>query len=257
MPEPLLSLVVPTRNERGNVAPLIDAVRVALGHQSWEAVFVDDSDDGTDAAVQAIAASDERVRLLHREVNQGGLAGAALAGFGIARGRYICVLDGDLQHPPAAIPSLLAAAERTGADVVVASRYVSGGDPGGLAGPSRQLYSRGLKLLSKAVFPRRLAGVTDPLGGFFLVRRSLVDGVRMHPIGYKILLEVLVRCRPRRVVEVPYRFAPRTAGATKADVRQGLRFLHHLARLAWECSPALRRLRAYRQRSGRTSRVSR
>jgi dolichol-phosphate mannosyltransferase len=87
------------------------------------------------------------------------------------------------------------------------------------------------------MFPRRLAGITDPLGGYFLFRRSVVQGAQLRPMGYKILLEILVRCRWRVVREVPLCFAPRLAGDSKADFRQGLRFLRHLATLVWDCSP--------------------
>jgi dolichol-phosphate mannosyltransferase len=234
---PALSLVIPTYNERANVAPLIDAISNALYDESWEAVFVDDSTDGTDDAIAHIGASDPRIRLIHRPENRGGLAGAVVEGLADARGDYVCVLDADLQHPPDQIPSLLAAARRTSADLVVASRYLPGGSAGGLAGPLRRMISTGLKGLSRLAFPQRLTGVSDPLGGFFVLRRALVEGVELRPIGYKILLEILVRCQCRIVCEVPYSFQPRLAGASKADIGQGLRFLHHLSRLAWDCSP--------------------
>lgn len=236
---PRLSLVVPVRNERDNVRPLVTAVALALGNAHWELIFVDDSDDGTDQVVQEVAAQEPRVRLFKRTVNRGGLAGAVVDGFGVSRGEFVCVLDGDLQHPPDVVPKLLARAAQRNADVVIASRYIPGGDPGGLAGPLRQIYSRGLKYLAKLLFPLRLRGITDPLGGFFLVRRSVISGVELRPVGYKILLEILIRGRWSRAAEAPYRFAPREAGTTKADFRQGLRFLQHLARLSWDCSPLL------------------
>jgi dolichol-phosphate mannosyltransferase len=237
MDEIELSLVIPTYNERENVVPLVDEIVAALHGYVWEAVFVDDSSDGTDAAIAALAAADSRVRLLHRAKNRGGLAGAVVDGFAEARGDYVCVLDADLQHPPGRIPALLAEARRTSADLVIASRYLPGGSAGGLAGPLRQAISSGLKGLSKVAFPQRLAGITDPLGGFFLLRRAIVEGVELRPIGYKILLEILVRCHWRVVGEVPYAFQPRLAGASKADLPQGVRFLRHLATLAWDCSP--------------------
>lgn len=231
MDAPDLTLVVPTFNERANIAPLLAEIDRALAGLAWEALFVDNSTDGTDAVVAALAARDPRVRLLRREDNRGDLAGAVVEGLAAARGAYVCVLDADLQHPPAKIPDLLAEARRTGADAVIASRYLPGGSAGGLNGPLRRLISQALRLLSKALFPRPLAGVSDPLGGFFLVRRSLVVGAPLRPVGYKILLEILVRCRPRRVRELPYHFRPRRAGTSKADLRQGLLFFRHLARL--------------------------
>jgi dolichol-phosphate mannosyltransferase len=232
-----VSLVIPTFNERGNIAPLLDEIARALEGVAWEALFVDDSTDGTDSLIAALALRDRRVRLLHRAVNRGGLARAVVDGLAEVGGEYVCVIDADLQHPPATLRTMLGEARRSGADVVIASRYVPGGSAGGLAGPLRQLYSRGLKGLSKLSFPRRLAGITDPLGGFFLVRRTAVQGVALRPVGYKILLEILVRCPWRGAREVPYRFQPRRYEASKANLRQGLQFLRHLSTLVWDCSP--------------------
>lgn len=238
MSAPELSVIVPTFNERDGLAALVAALSSALDGLDWEVLFVDDSTDGTDALIAALGERDPRVRLLHRDENRGGLAGAVVEGLALARGTYLCVIDADLQHPPERIGAMLHAARAACADVVVASRYVRGGSASGLDGPLRQLYSRGLKRLSQVVFPRRLARISDPLGGFFLLHRSVIDGVELRPIGYKILLEILVRCSWRTASEVPYQFMPRHAGQSKADLRQGLRFLHHLAKLAWDCSPA-------------------
>ena len=138
---------------------------------------------------------------------------------------------------------MLAAAREASADVVLASRYVPGGSAGGLDSRPRQVYSLGLRLLSKCVFPRRLAAISDPLGGYFLLRRSLIRDVSLRPIGYKILLEILIRCPWRTAREVPYHFQPRQHGTSKADLRQGLRFLKHLSTLAWDCSPTFVKLR--------------
>jgi len=248
---PAVTLVIPTLNERDNIAPLLAEIGTALGDITWEAVFVDDSRDGTDGVIERLACSDPRIRLLHRTGTGLSLASAVVDGIARARGDYICVLDADLQHPPDRIVAMLDEARRTGADIVVASRYVPGGSAGGLAGPLRHLYSVGLKQLSRAMFPRRLAGITDPLGGYFLMRRDLVQGVRLRPIGYKILLEVLVRTHWRRVREVPYRFRPRQHGVSKADLPQGITFLRHLGRLGWSCSPALAPMRSLVSRAAR------
>jgi dolichol-phosphate mannosyltransferase len=232
-----ISVVIPTYNERDNVGPLLAELEGALAGLVWEVLFVDDSTDGTDIVLADLAERHPRVRLLHRSENRGGLAGAVVEGLAEVRGTYVCVLDADLQHPPAQIPVMLAGAQQTSADLVIASRYVRGGSAGGLDGPMRQLCSQGLKLLSQAMFPQRLAGITDPLGGYFLIRRSVVEGTALRPVGYKILLELLVRCRWHEAREIPYRFQPRYGGTSKADLRQGLRFLRHLATLVWDCSP--------------------
>lgn len=246
MPDPDLSLVIPTRDERGNVRPLLAELDAALAGTVWEAIFVDDSTDGTDREVERAAAADPRIRLVHRSGPGLNLANAVVTGFALASGTYVCVLDADLQHPPDRIPAMLETARHTNADIVIASRYVPGGSAGGLAGPLRRLYSVGLKTLSRMLFPRRLAGISDPLGGFFLVRRGVLAGVPLQPLGYKILLEVLVRAPWRRVREVPYRFRPRRHGLSKADLPQGIAFLRHLGRLARCCSPLLAPLRRRR-----------
>jgi dolichol-phosphate mannosyltransferase len=248
-----VSLVIPTFNERASVGPLVAELRSALRGLEWEAVFVDDSTDGTADLIAAMAAAEPRLRLLHRTDNRGGLAGAVVEGMALARGTHLCVLDADLQHPPQRIRRLLAEAHRTAADVVIASRYVPGGSTGGLDGPLRQLLSRGLKALSRLLFPRRLAGITDPLGGYFIVRRSAIQGVELHPVGYKILLEILIRCNWRVVREVPYRFQPRQHGASKANLRQGLWFLRHLMTLVWECSPLCAPLRPIQRQASTVS----
>lgn len=239
MASPALSLIIPTLNERESITPLLAEIRAALDGASWEAIFVDDSKDGTDHVIARAASADPRVQLLHRTGPGLSLASAVVAGIERARGDFLCVLDADLQHPPDRIPTMLAEAQRTGADIVIASRYVPGGSAGGLAGPLRRLYSVGLKLLSRLLFPRRLARITDPLGGYFLIRRGVIQGVPLRPLGYKILLEVLIRTRWRTVREVPYRFQPRRHGSSKADLPQGVWFLRHLLRLAWAHSPLL------------------
>jgi len=134
---------------------------------------------------------------------------------------------------------MLAAARRADADLVIASRYILGGSTGGLDGPLRQFYSRGLKWLAKTLFPRRLTGITDPLVGYFLVRRSVVQACQLRPIGYKILLDVLIRSHWETVSEVPYCFEARQHGESKASFAQGLQFLEHLRTLVWDCSPML------------------
>ncbi|HEX6796372.1 MAG TPA: glycosyltransferase [Ktedonobacterales bacterium] len=224
---PLLSLVVPTRNERDNVAPLARRVAAALAAVEYELIFVDDSDDETPAAIRRVMAADPCARLLHREPRQreGGLSSAVVAGIRQARGAFVAVLDGDLQHPPELLPQLLAAGQDS--DIVVASRYVPGGGSGGLDGFTRQLVSRGSKLAAQALFAR-VRTCTDPMSGFFLFRREVVAGVDLRPVGFKILLEILVRGRWSRLTEIPYQFDARESGESKAGLDQGVAYLRHL-----------------------------
>ena len=229
--EPHVSIVIPTRNEADNVEPLVERLNAALTVPA-ELLFVDDSDDATpDAVLTSAARSPNAVALLHRPAGQrpGGLGGAVLTGFAAARAPRIVVMDGDMQHPPGVVPALVAAAETADADVAVASRYADKGSVGGgLGGVYRRAVSRASGTLARILFPRRVGPVTDPMSGFFAVRTDVVRGSDLHPQGYKILLEVLVRARVGQVVEVPYTFQSRFAGESKASVSEGLRFLWHL-----------------------------
>ena len=235
----VLSVVVPTRNERENIGPLIQRLEAALSNLPCELIFVDDSDDETPWVIRGLRSS-LPVRVIERqgEERRGGLATAAVTGIERARGEYVCVLDADLQHPPEQVVTLLRQAQRTGADMVVATRYGAGGHLDGLGGWARKAASYLCKWLAQALLLDRVRTVSDPLGGFFLVRRSLIHGVALRPIGYRTALEILARARPAKVVEVPYELSPRQAGRSKASVRQGVTFLLHLLRLLREVPQA-------------------
>jgi putative flippase GtrA len=240
---PAVSVVVPTRNEADNVRPLVEQLRDALGGTPGEIIFVDDSDDDTPRVVRELSEADpDGVRLVHRTgvERTGGLGGAVTAGLATARAPWVVVMDGDLQHPPSTVPELLAAGQVDRADAVVASRYRARGRVTGLSGTFRRVVSRASGTLAKIFFPVRLRAVTDPMSGFFAVRRDALDTTALRPNGYKILLEVVVRGRLNRVTEVPYTFQPRRAGESKASLREGLRYLRHLGllRLAATRHPA-------------------
>lgn len=227
-----LSVIVPTRNEAQNIAPLLDRLSNALVGENFEVVFVDDSTDRTPEVIrQAASLSSYPIRLIARpEDRRNGLSGAVVEGIEVAEGRWLCVIDADLQHPPETIPLLLAQARRTGADMVVASRQADLIGPIGLS-RARALTSQVLTILARAVFPRVLKNVSDPLTGFFLVRRASVDPTILQPEGFKILLEILVRHPDLRVTELHFNFASRHEGQSKADLNEGMRFFRHLTRL--------------------------
>jgi dolichol-phosphate mannosyltransferase len=231
-----LSVVIPTRNEEATVPLLLNALSELLADVPSDIIFVDDSDDATPELVERLGKDKGlAVRLIHREGRRrtGGLSTAALEGMRAADGRYVCIMDADLQHPPELIVAMLAKAEGSGADIVIASRNVKGGSDAGLSGLSRKVISWAAKWLVKLLFPEQLWGVTDPLSGYFLVRRSLLGETALRPIGFKILLDVLIRSGSRHVAEVPLRFAPRAGGVSKATMSQGRDFLVHTLRLLW------------------------
>ncbi len=232
---PQVTVLIPTRDEEDNVGPLLAALERALAGVRAEILIVDDSDDATISAVERAASNCAvEVLLLARppELRRGGLSGAVVAGARHARGDWVLVMDADLQHPPEAAAGLAAAALRHDSDVVVGTRYAGAGTAGdGLSGAVRPLVSGLATKAAKTLFPRRLAMVTDPLSGLFAFRRAAVDLDRLDPLGFKILLEILVRHPGVRVAEASYRFEGRYAGRSKATLRQGLVYARHLTRL--------------------------
>lgn len=239
---PRLSVVVPTRNEAGNIVPLLDRLTVALAGIPFEVVFVDDSTDDTPEVVAAAAETAHTpVTLIHRPTDRrNGLSGAVVVGIAAARGDWVGVMDADLQHPPEAVLRLLEQADRTGADLVVASRRADLIGPVGLS-RARALTSQTLTILARLVFPRVLKNVSDPLTGFFLVRRAALDLDTLQPDGFKILLEILVRHPELHVSEIFFDFAPRHEGQSKADLNEGMRYFRHLTRLRWRVNHHLAR----------------
>ena len=225
-----LSVVIPTRNEAGSIAPLREALKRSLSGIDHEVIVIDDSTDGvTRVVLRAEAAIDPALRIIERGLGQTGLATAVALGVSLARGRAICVMDGDLQHPPHVVARLLDEVE-AGADLAVGSRYAPGGASDGLDGATRRVVSRAATLAALGLFPESRR-TSDPLSGFFCVRRDSIAGLEFRPVGYKILLELLVLCPELRVVDVPFEFGRRVAGISKAGLRLGALYGRHLASL--------------------------
>ncbi|CAN5497933.1 glycosyltransferase family 2 protein [soil metagenome] len=232
---PDATIVIPTRNERDNVATLVRRLNEAFHlapADSVEIFFIDDSDDDTPEAVHRAALSSRLpVRLLHRDpdARADGLSGAVALGLSCSEAARVVVMDADLQHPPALAPQLCARLDE--ADVVVASRYCGAGDASGLSSSFRRSVSTGSVLLARACFPRRVGrSCTDPMTGFFAVRREAVDLTRLRPRGFKILLEILAN-HDLEVVEVPFTFGERHGGRSKASWHNGAEFLSQLLAL--------------------------
>ncbi len=231
------SIIIPTFNEAPNVPELIRRIEEAVGGRRVELVFVDDSSDETPAVIERAAlGSTIPIRLVRRPHPTGGLAGAVLEGLRTASSDWCVVMDGDLQHPPEVIPALLDAAAEQDADLVVASRHIVGGSSAGLGGRLRHLVSSSATALTRAIFPVRLRDCTDPMTGFFAVKRSSVNLDALRPRGFKILLEILAR-NTLAVVERPFVFGERNAGESKANLRQGVRFLIQLVTLRFGRAP--------------------
>jgi dolichol-phosphate mannosyltransferase len=218
-----LSVIVPTFKERGNVAVLLERIEAALSGIGWEVIFVDDdSPDGTAELVKEIAAKDSRVRCLRR-VSRRGLAGACIEGMLLSSAPYVAVMDADLQHDETLLPRMLSRLKGGETDLVVGSRYMSGGSASGLSS-GRGSVSRLATKLARASTGITL---TDPMSGFFMMRRDRFDPIaeKLSPYGFKILLDIaLTAGASLRVAEEPYSFAARTHGESKLDAQVVLDF---------------------------------
>jgi len=215
MPE--VSVVVPAYRERDNIPLLLAALERTLGGHDWETIIVvDDSFDGSEALVRERAQQDRRVRCIHR-IGRRGLASACIEGMLASSAPYLVVMDADLQHDEQLLPQMIDAIKQGDADIVVASRYLEGGSTGDLA-PARVRLSRAASVLGKTL----AGGLSDPMSGFFVVRRTYLEKVlhRLYGRGFKILLDMIAAARGNvRIREVPYRMRSRLHGESKLSAR--------------------------------------
>ena len=220
----VISVIVPTYNEAGSLPPLVERLASAMAGHTWELVVVDDgSPDGT-ADVAARLSATHPVWVVRR-AGKAGLASAVIAGFNESRGDILVVMDADLSHPPETVPALVKAID-DGADLAVGSRYVKGGAT--MDWPlRRRVVSRVACLIGNVLVP-----VRDATSGFFAVRRTAIDGVRLNAIGFKIGFEVIARARTKTVVEVPYTFRDRELGASKFGRREVVQYLQQVGMVA-------------------------
>ncbi|WP_441277857.1 glycosyltransferase [Tardiphaga sp. 172_B4_N1_3] len=219
-----LSVVVPTFNERGNVATLVQRLDAALVGISWEVIFVDDnSPDGTADAVRELARGDSRVRCIRR-IGRRGLSGACIEGMLASSAPCAAVIDGDLQHDETQLGKMLGLIESGAAELVIGSRYIEGG-----SADSFNQQRLGASRFATAVAQRVLrVKIADPMSGFFMIRRDRFEQLapKLSTQGFKILLDVVATAEgDLRVIEVPYTFGSRLHGESKLDSMVALDFL--------------------------------
>lgn len=215
---PKLSVIVPTFNERDSIGPLVQKLEAALAGIAFEVIIVDDnSPDGTAELAKELAKQKPHVRCIHR-VGRRGLSSACIEGMASSSAQYVAVIDADHQHDESILPQMLQRVEE-GADVAVGSRYSGEGSSTAGFSKSRQAGSTLATKLSGILTGKALS---DPMSGFFLLRRSLFNEVapRLSREGFKILLDIIVTANRRRsgklvIAEVPYSFRPRYAGESK------------------------------------------
>ena len=239
-----LSLIIPTYNESQNLPYLIKLLDEILNQKipgQYELIVVDDnSPDRTWQVALDLIAFYPQLKVMRR-VEEKGLSTAVIRGWQVARGKILGVIDGDLQHPPETILDLWTEIER-GADLAVASRHVEGG---GVSDWSaiRRLLSRGAQILGLLILPNVIGRVSDPMSGYFLVRRHCLSGCTLSPVGYKILIEVIGRGRIGWIGEVGYVFQERQEGESKVTQQQYIDYIRHLIRLRlslWQFSRFIR-----------------
>jgi dolichol-phosphate mannosyltransferase len=240
----LLTLVVPTYKEAKNVERLtkqLDDNLSAILPGQYEIIIVDDnSPDETWKVAQSLTAVYPRLRVMRR-IDERGLSTAVVRGWQAAKGEVLGVIDGDLQHPPEILQPLWGKIQE-GAELAVASRHVTGGGVSDWS-LARRILSRGAQVIGLVILPEVVGRVSDPMSGFFLLRRGAIAGKSLSPVGYKILIEVLGRGDFGRIGEVGYVFQERELGESKVSGTQYVQYLKHLLTLRFALVPFRRFLR--------------
>ncbi|MBU1201228.1 MAG: polyprenol monophosphomannose synthase [Nanoarchaeota archaeon] len=219
----MISIIIPTFNEANNISLLIPKIYDVLdNHYNYEIIVVDDnSPDGTAKVVRRLGKK-YSVRLLLRK-NKRGLSSAVIDGFNIAKGDLLCVMDADLSHPPELLSKIILLLNKN--DLVIGSRLVKGG--GSESWPiHRKIISWCAQLLARPLTP-----VKDAMSGFFALKKSVINNVKLEAYGYKILLEILVVGNYKKVAEVPFTFLNRTFGKSKIGVGVEVEYIKQLAHL--------------------------
>ncbi len=231
-----LSVIIPTYNEQDNIFTVTELIDKALQHVNYEIIFVDDSSDNTPDVLSQVAKVNAHVRYEHR-IDERGLGTAVVRGFELAQGDVLAIMDADLQHPPEMLNTMLEEIQK-GIDVVVPSRFIPGGSDGGLS-LLRKIISAGARYMARLAL-HSVRQSTDPTSGFFMIRREVIAGVILRPIGWKILIEILARGNYKSIIEIPYAFRSRSAGESKMSVQEQWNYIKHISLLVYD-SPIDRR----------------
>lgn len=223
----MVSIIIPTFNEKINVIKIVDRIKTAIDNiYDYEIIFVDDSSDDTIEYLEKLKNMYKNIKYSHR-TGERGLATAVVSGIDMSRGDIIVVMDSDLQHPPELLPEMIKNIEEY--DIVIPSRHLTGGDEDGL-NIFRKIISHTASAIGK-LFLKKLRNISDPTGGFFAFKKKILDGIILSPVGWKILMEILVRGKYSKVKEIPYKFEKRDYGNSKMSFIEQINYLKHIFRL--------------------------
>jgi dolichol-phosphate mannosyltransferase len=223
----MLSVIIPVYNEGINIEELVKRIEKTLINIEYEIIFVDDSTDTTTEIIKCISTKDEKVKFEHRE-NKDGLSSAVVKGFEIAKGDIMAVMDGDLQHPPEILSDMIDTIYK-GADIVVPSRFIPGGNDGGL-NLFRKLVSAGARYMAKILL-KKTRIFSDPTSGIFMFKNEVIEGKELCTVGWKILMEILVIGEYENSAEIPYKFCSRNFGKSKMSLKVQIDYIIHLLSL--------------------------
>jgi dolichol-phosphate mannosyltransferase len=229
-----LSIIVPTYNESKNIIGILDSLRkylLPIGIDTEIIVVDDNSPDGTGKIVEEYAKNSKKenaqsVQIIHRKTERG-LSSAILTGINCAKGDAVIVMDSDFSHPPQTIPKMIEELQESECDIVVASRYVDGGSVKGWPF-KRKIISKGATKIARHGLG---INIKDPMSGFFAFKRNIIKNIKFDAIGYKILLEILVKARGVKVKEIPYEFINRKEGSSKLDTSVAIDYVKSLWKL--------------------------
>jgi len=222
-----ITIIIPTYNEKENLPILVNAIFEVFKQASLkgEIVIVDDnSPDGTGEIADKLSLQNNMIKVIHRN-GKFGLSTAVIEGFKHAEGSIIGVMDADLSHPPHVIPELVIPILKGESELVIASRYL------GKEGIEKWSFIRKITSLGATMLARPLTKVSDPMSGFFFFRKDIIDGIDLSPLGYKIMLEIIVKARYNTIKEVAFTFRERYKGKSKLGWKEYLNYVRHLLRL--------------------------
>jgi len=240
MKNPTFSLIVPTYNERENLPILVKKIHETLSNYcDYEIIVVDDNSPDQTWKIAEELSKQYPIKVIRRK-GKLDLSSAVAEGFKHANGKILGVIDADLQHPPEILPTLIEEI-KNGKDIAVASRYTKGGKIEGW-GLTRKIVSKGARFLAKILVPQARV-VKDPLSGYFVLKREVIEGIELKPVGYKILLEILAKGKYEEAAEIPMTFGTRNNGKSKLTLKEYINFIKHLYRLSETIGEAVKLIR--------------